>query len=74
MTARACVPLPRLSTVQDLFWAIRGGGGGVAGVVTEFTARTHAPPRWLVIGSASVSTNNVSALPALMEQVMTVET
>ena len=57
------------SRVQDLFWAIRGGGGGVAGVVTEFTARTHAPPRWLVIGSVSISTASLAALPALLEQV-----
>jgi hypothetical protein len=29
----------------DLFYSIRGGGGGVAGVVTEFVARTHPMPR-----------------------------
>ena len=29
----------------DLFASIRGGGGGVAGVVTEFVARSHREPR-----------------------------
>jgi FAD/FMN-containing dehydrogenase len=28
----------------DLFWALRGGGGGHLGVVTAFTMRTVAPP------------------------------
>ena len=29
---------------QDLFWALRGGGGGTFGVVTRLTMRTHALP------------------------------
>jgi|EP01047_Picozoa_sp_COSAG01_P035683 FAD/FMN-containing dehydrogenase len=30
----------------DLFASIRGGGGGVAGVVTDFVARSHREPRY----------------------------
>ncbi|KAM3520495.1 hypothetical protein MY4038_009400 [Beauveria bassiana] len=30
---------------QDLFWALRGGGGGTFGVVTSATLRTHENPR-----------------------------
>jgi FAD/FMN-containing dehydrogenase len=29
----------------DLFWAIKGGGGGTWGVVTKLTLRTHALPQ-----------------------------
>ena len=29
----------------DLFWALRGGGGGTFGVVSRMTLRTHEMPR-----------------------------
>jgi FAD/FMN-containing dehydrogenase len=29
---------------EDLFWALRGGGGGTFGVVTKMTLRTHEMP------------------------------
>jgi FAD/FMN-containing dehydrogenase len=30
----------------DLFWALKGGGGGTFGMVTRVTLRTHALPRF----------------------------
>ncbi len=33
------------SSNQDLFWAIRGGGGGTYGIVTEFTLKLTPLPR-----------------------------
>jgi FAD/FMN-containing dehydrogenase len=33
-------------TNPDLFWAIKGGGGGTFGVVTRMTLRTHALPEF----------------------------
>ncbi|CAG8903246.1 unnamed protein product [Penicillium egyptiacum] len=38
---------------QDIFWAIRGAGGGQYGVVTEFVMRTHPVPENVVAGGFS---------------------
>ena len=39
----------------DLFYALRGGGGGTFGIVTEFVARSHAPPRFVGLGSLTIT-------------------
>jgi FAD/FMN-containing dehydrogenase len=45
----------------DLFWALKGGGGGTFGVVTKVTLRTHELPesfgavRWTVRASSDAS-------------------
>ncbi len=38
-TANACMN-------PDLFWALKGGGGGTFGVVSKLTARTHGLPEY----------------------------
>jgi FAD/FMN-containing dehydrogenase len=38
---------------QDIFWAVRGAGGGQYGVVTEFVLRTHPVPANVVAGGLS---------------------
>ncbi|MGZ3703432.1 MAG: FAD-binding oxidoreductase, partial [Bdellovibrionota bacterium] len=35
---------------QDLFWALRGGGGGSFGVATKYVFRTHSVPQLSVFG------------------------
>jgi FAD/FMN-containing dehydrogenase len=68
---------------QDLFWALRGGGAGQYGVVTEYVIKHHPAPRNVVMASVQIkpqgSTNAsmeaswsaaadwLSALPDLMD-------
>lgn len=44
VTADGQVRIANAHTNPDLFWAIRGGGGGTFGVVTRMTLRTHELP------------------------------
>jgi FAD/FMN-containing dehydrogenase len=38
----------------DLFWALRGGGGGTFGVVSKMTMRTHPMPKTLGIVAGTI--------------------
>jgi FAD/FMN-containing dehydrogenase len=44
VTADGAVRVANAATNPDLFWAIKGGGGGSFGVVTRLTLRTHELP------------------------------
>ena len=47
VTADGVVRIANARSNPDLFWALRGGGGGTFGVVTRMTLRTHALPEHL---------------------------
>src|SRR5262249_29496197 len=44
VTADGGVRIANACTNPDLFWAIKGGGGGSFGIVTKLTLRTHELP------------------------------
>jgi len=44
VTADGTVRIANACTHPDLFWALKGGGGGTFGVVTRLTLRTHELP------------------------------
>jgi len=46
VTADGAVRIANACTNPDLFWALRGGGGGSLGVVTRLTLRTHEIPEF----------------------------
>ncbi|KAK7954707.1 hypothetical protein PG988_015401 [Apiospora saccharicola] len=52
----------------DLFWALRGGGGGTFGVVTSMTVRVH--PRMIFSGMTFTMTSGTGADAAVSKEVM----
>lgn len=43
---------------EDLFWALRGGGGGTFGVVTKMTLRTHDIPETFGAAIGTIAANS----------------
>lgn len=50
----------------DLFWALRGGGGGTFGVVTRATLRTHELPRSLGAAVGGIAARDEQAFRDLI--------
>jgi FAD/FMN-containing dehydrogenase len=46
VTADGKVVIANACTNPDLFWGLKGGGGGSLGIVTRLTLRTHPLPQW----------------------------
>src|SRR6202030_635322 len=61
----------RLRTVNscsdpDLFWAIRGGGGGSWGVITRVTLKTHGLPEFFGAAWGSIQAQSAEAFRRLL--------
>jgi FAD/FMN-containing dehydrogenase len=61
LTANAC-------THPDLFWALKGGGGGSWGVVTKVTLRTHDLPEFFGAAWGKVQAHSNEAYRTLIAQ------
>jgi len=53
---------------QDLFWALRGGGGGTFGVVTRVTLMTHPLPDRFGMVNGAVTAKTDAAFKQLIER------
>jgi hypothetical protein len=54
----------------DLFWALKGGGGGTFGVVTRLTLRTHPLPDYFGAVDATITATSDAAYQALVGQMI----
>ena len=54
---------------QDLFWALRGGGGGTWGVVTSATYKTH-PSKPLSLAFLSGNSTNANSTQNLLAEII----
>ncbi|WP_370948417.1 FAD-binding oxidoreductase [Amycolatopsis sp. cg5] len=64
VTADGAVHQATANTDADLFWALRGGGGGHAGIVTEFTFSTVPAPKPVVFKLEFSSSRTAKVLAA----------
>jgi FAD/FMN-containing dehydrogenase len=66
VTADGRVRVANACTDPDLFWALKGGGGGTFGVVTRLTLRTHALPEFFGGAWGTVKANSDAAFRLLL--------
>jgi FAD/FMN-containing dehydrogenase len=66
VTADGQVRIANVTTNPDLFWAIKGGGGGSFGVVTRMTLRTHELPAFFGGVFGDIEANTEAAFKALV--------
>lgn len=70
VTADGRVRIANACTHPDLFWAIKGGGGGSLGVVTRLTLRTRELPEFFGGVSGSIKASSDAAYRALIAKVI----
>ena len=70
VTADGRVRIANAHRDPDLFFALRGGGGGTFGVVTRLTMRTHILPSTIGAALFSVQATSDQAWRALVERIV----
>jgi FAD/FMN-containing dehydrogenase len=70
VTADGAVRIANACTNPDLFWAIKGGGGGSFGVVTRLTLRTHQLPEFFGAILATVQAESDDAFHRLIAKIV----
>ena len=70
VTADGQVRLANACANPDLFWALKGGGGGSFGAVTRLTLATHELPALFGAVFAAVKANSDTAFRRLIERFM----
>jgi FAD/FMN-containing dehydrogenase len=68
VTADGQVRIVNACNDPDLFWAIKGGGGGTFGVVTRLTLRTHDLPEFFGSAWGKIQAQSDAAFARLIAQ------
>ena len=66
VTADGVVRVVNAYQEPELFWAIKGGGGGTFGVLTRLTLRTHELPEYFGVADLEIGANSAAAYRALV--------
>lgn len=66
VTADGEIRIANAHTNPDLFWALKGGGGGTFGVVTRLTLRTHALPEFFGAAFGEITADSDEAFRRLI--------
>jgi len=70
VTADGVVRIANACTNPDLFFALKGGGGGTFGVLTRLTLRTHDLPDVFGAANARITAKSDAAYHRLVEKVV----
>jgi hypothetical protein len=70
VTADGAVRIANACTNPDLFWGIKGGGGGSLGVVTRVTLRPHSLPEFFGAVFTTIKATSESAFRRLIGKVI----
>jgi FAD/FMN-containing dehydrogenase len=70
VTADGTVRIANACTNPDLFWGLKGGGGGSLGVVTRLTLRTHSLPKFFGAVFTTIKATSPGAFHQLIGKVI----
>jgi FAD/FMN-containing dehydrogenase len=68
VTADGAVRIANACTNPDLFWALKGGGGGTFGIVTRVTLQTHELPGVFGFAAMTIRASSDGAFRRLLDR------
>jgi len=71
VTADGTVRIANACASPDLFWALKGGGGGTFGIVTRATLRTHELPPFFGFVAMTIRASSDAAFRRLVDRFVT---